>query len=104
MGTNDQGQNEYIPEDRSQTIRQELLDILKTGEHSAGDLSRMVRKSEKEVYHHLEHLKKAGQVKIVPAICLNCDYAFEQRGKVKKPSKCPSCRSTRIEPPMFVSS
>lgn len=93
----------FIPEERSRTVRQEILDILTGGELSASDLSKMVRKSEKEIYDHLDQLKKAGEVDIVPAVCSSCDYVFEQRAKVKKPSKCPKCKGTRIEPPHFVS-
>ena len=93
---------ENIPEERIKTIRQEIVEILSGGEHSAADLSKIVRKSEKEIYDHLSHILQAGEIKIVPAICATCSYKFDERSKVKKPTKCPKCKSTRIDPPLFI--
>lgn len=99
----EQNAKDVAPEERSITIRQEIQQILQQGERSASDLSKMVRKSEKEVYGHLEHLISSGSIKIIPAMCNKCEYTFEERKKSKKPSKCPQCKSTHIEPAMFVS-
>lgn len=91
----------FVPEQRSRTIRQDILENLTIREQTAKDLSKSVRKSEKEVYDHLEHLKNAGDIRVIPAKCSDCDYVFEERTKAKKPTKCPRCKSTAIEPPKF---
>lgn len=91
----------FVPEQRTRTIRQDILENLRIREQTAKDLSKAVRKSEKEVYGHLEHLKKAGEISVIPAKCSDCDYVFEERTKVKKPTRCPRCKSTAIEPPKF---
>lgn len=90
-----------IPEERNETIREELLRWLEGRELTVGELSKVVGKSEKEIYDHLEQLQKSGLLVIIPAECGKCDYIFESREKVKKPSKCPKCKSTYIKQPLF---
>jgi predicted Zn-ribbon and HTH transcriptional regulator len=90
-----------IPEERNETIRGELLRWLEGGGLTVGELSKVVGKSEKEIYDHLEQLQKSGLLVIIPAECSKCGYIFESREKVKKPSKCPRCKSTYIKQPLF---
>lgn len=92
---------EKIPEERCSTIRQEIVAYLEYDELTVGDLSKKIGKSEKELYGHLEHLLQSKALAIVPAECLKCGYVFEGRGKVKKPGKCPNCKGTYIQPPLF---
>ena len=93
---------EKIPEERNETIRQEVLKLLECGELTVGELSKQIRKSEKELYDHLEHLLLGSKsIVIIPTECLKCGYIFEKRKKVKKPGKCPKCKGTYIEQPMF---
>ncbi len=41
-------------------------------------------------------------LEVVPARCLDCGYVFPKKeGEFKKPSKCPRCKSQRIEGPWF---
>ncbi len=59
-----------------------------------------------EIYDELEHvartLKRQGlRLEMIPARCRNCGYEFRDRERLKKPSKCPRCRSERIDPPKF---
>lgn len=59
-----------------------------------------------ELYGELEHvaasLKRRGyRLRMVPARCRACGYEFRDRKKLKRPSRCPNCRSERIEPPLF---
>lgn len=59
-----------------------------------------------ELYDELEHVKKTlkrmgYRLEIVPATCKKCGYVFSDREKLKKPSRCPRCKSERIEPPKF---
>lgn len=88
-------------EERKETIRQQLKSLLEGNKMSLKALSKEVRQPEKEVLHHLEQLKKSGVLKIIPAECSDCGYVFETREKAKKPSKCPDCKSTHIEEPLY---
>lgn len=90
-----------IPEERNETIRKEIIDILKGPKQTVGSISKLVRKQEKDIVEHLNHICKSENVIIEPAECIKCGYVFEGRVKVKKPSKCPKCKSTYIDDPMF---
>jgi predicted Zn-ribbon and HTH transcriptional regulator len=73
---------------------------------SARQLSGLVGIPEKSVPPHLEHLQKsasgAGEdFEIEPAVCSKCGYAFDDRERMTKPSRCPACKGQRIEPPRF---
>ena len=90
-----------IPREKNKTIRQELTALLIKGKYSSGLLSKIVGESEKEVYGHLEQLRKSGVLLVSPAECRKCGFVFEGRVRVKKPGKCPKCKSTFIEEPLF---
>ena len=90
-----------MPVERSQTIRQQLLQQLEAGPCSAAELSRLLRLSERDLVDHLDHLIQAGKVESLPPSCAGCGFRFEQRRKAKKPGKCPQCKSARIRPPRF---
>ncbi|MEH6575692.1 MAG: ArsR family transcriptional regulator [Amphritea sp.] len=92
---------EKIPEERNETIRQEILRFLEGSELTIGELSKQIGKSESELYDHLEHLLGFKSLRIIPAECLKCGYVFGNREKTKKPGKCPKCRGTYIEEPRF---
>ncbi|MCG8673600.1 MAG: hypothetical protein MI867_29700 [Pseudomonadales bacterium] len=89
------------PEERNETIRKEIIDLLKGPKQTIGSLSKHVRKQEKEIAEHLKHICKSENVIIEPAECIKCGYVFEDRVKIKKPSKCPICKGTYIDDPMF---
>jgi predicted transcriptional regulator len=57
-----------IPEERNETIREELLRWLEGRGLTVGELSKVVGKSEKEIYDHLEQLQKSGLLVIIPEI------------------------------------
>ncbi len=91
---------------RGTTIRDSLYGELRKGWLSARQLSSLVGISEKAVPGHLEHLRKSAEgagdsLEIEPAVCSKCDYAFDDRARFTKPSRCPMCRGQRIEPPRF---
>ena len=94
------------PPQRSETIRDAIARELRGGWLSARQLSSLVGISEKAVPGHLEHLRKsasgAGEsFELEPAICTKCDYEFEERERLSKPSRCPQCKGQRLEPPRF---
>jgi len=92
---------EIIPRERSETIRQELMHLLNGRHLPISALSREIRLSEKEIHSHLEQMQRTGILNIYPARCSGCGYVFEKRDRPKKPGKCPRCKGTHIEPPLF---
>ncbi|MEM6290501.1 MAG: transcriptional regulator [Myxococcota bacterium] len=94
------------PPARGTTIRDSLYRELRKGWLSSRQLSTLVGISEKAVPGHLEHLRKSAEgagesLEIESAICSTCDYAFDDRERFTKPSRCPMCRGQRIQPPRF---
>ncbi|MGD8256037.1 MAG: transcriptional regulator [Desulfobacterales bacterium] len=88
------------------TVRQQIISLLSQKEMDARALSREVRIREKEVYDHLVHIARslAGKGKkltVRPSRCLLCDYVFENRKRLTRPGRCPRCRSTRLQNPVF---
>ena len=90
-----------VPEERTETIIQELLKLLEGRDIAIGELSKKIGRSEKELNGYLEQLLRIGKLKIVPAECGKCGFVFETRNKIKKPGKCPKCKGTYIEQPLF---
>lgn len=98
----------FIPAERRETIRQNIISILRghRGQNlSAKGISAHVSASEKQVYEHLGHIrqtiKKEYQLIITPAECKKCGFIFKKRERLKKPGKCPVCRSESILEPLF---
>ncbi len=96
----------FVPLEKSETVRKEMISFLKEQTLSARDISGYVRISEKEVYAHLDHIKKSitkDKLKLIvePAICKKCNFVFKKRERLKKPGKCPLCHSESIEEPLY---
>ncbi len=95
-----------VPPERGETLRQEIRDILENRVLSARDISGSVGISVKEVYEHLVHIqkslgKKGHLFSITPAECKKCGFVFSKRERLRKPGKCPVCKSESIEEPLF---
>jgi len=95
------GKKESIPEERAATIRRELEQLLEGRQLPVSVLSKEIRKPEKEICDHLQHLQRSGILVIIPAACGDCGYIFEHRTRPRKPGKCPRCKGTHIDPPLF---
>jgi transcriptional regulator len=94
------------PVERFDTVRRYMMFLLEEYTLSAKDLSVYLRISEKDVYDHLEHIRrtmnKGGRHLVVtPARCEKCGFVFSKRGRLSKPGKCPICRSGLIVRPFF---
>ncbi len=94
------------PPARHETIRAALHRALQQGPATARDLSVEVGIREKDVAEHLAHLSRSlaqrGERLVVEAAsCIACGYRFTGRTRLERPGSCPSCRSTRIDPPVF---
>ena len=95
-----------VPFERRKTIRQQIIALLDGNTLTAKDISADVRISEKEVYEHLEHIRKTvnkaeHRFIIQSPVCRKCGFAFRKRDKLRKPGRCPVCRSEIIDEPLF---
>ena len=72
----------------------------------ARELSREVGIKEKEVYEHLTHIArslaaKRSKLTIRPSECLQCGYVFKDRRRFTRPGRCPRCKSSHLQNPLF---
>lgn len=100
------GRPPAAPKERTETVREAIRRILTQGSATAKELSGAVGIREKDVEEHLEHLEKTlrheGQhLGVEPANCLSCGYVFADRKRYSRPSACPKCRETHIDPPIY---
>lgn len=88
------------------TLRQQIIAELKREAMDVRRLSQQLRISEKDVIAHLPHVQRSlagrgARLVIQAAFCWACGFTFEGRGRFTRPGRCPRCRQTRIEPPVF---
>jgi predicted Zn-ribbon and HTH transcriptional regulator len=94
--------------DGDATTRARIADALRTGPHTATDLSKAVGIPRAAAYGHLRHVARSvdsdetdERFLAAPPECRECGFsAFDD--PVNDPSRCPECRSERIEEPAFV--
>jgi len=90
----------------TQTLRRQIIALLYGREMDARDLSQELGLTEKEVYEHLVHVKRSvaatgGRFIVTPSQCLLCGYVFEDRRRLTRPGRCPSCRRSKLMNPSF---
>ena len=83
------------------TIRQQIISLLNNDELNAIDISQLLSIREKEVYEHLEHIKRTltahgKKLHVRPYTCLACGYIFKDRRRFNRPGRCPSCKGGHI--------
>lgn len=94
------------PPERQGTVRAELRRALEAEPLTAHELSTRVGVPEKQVAGHLEHLARSlragGEFLVVaPSRCLDCGFVFRKRTRLSRPSRCPICRGSHLDPPRF---
>ena len=88
-------------------LRTQLMNYLVGDGMSLNQLSRLTRKTVKELESDLNHLEKSlkhkgAKLGVDPALCRKCGFEFPST-KLHKPSRCPECKATWIqEPKIFV--
>ncbi len=91
--------------DQDLSARHKIIDLLKGGFLSAGDISRMAGIKEKEVLEHLPHVARTvnsgrdantERFVVEPSECLSCGFVFKKRDRLRTPSRCPVCRSEEV--------
>ncbi len=88
------------------TIRRQIIDLLLQQAMTALEISQAVRISEKDVYGHLAHIQRTvvgrgRKLSFLPSTCLACGFTFKERRRLTKPGRCPRCRESRIDYPVF---
>jgi|SRR5688572_8232919 four helix bundle protein len=86
-------------------FRRHLMDLLSAEPRSVSSLALelgMKRADvEEDLRHALRSARAAGhQLEVIPARCKACDFVFGV-DKLTKPSRCPSCKGTRLFEPMI---
>ena len=87
------------------TARRHLLDLLSNEPRSVSSLARELGLSRADVEDDLRHMIRSARasghhILVVPARCRGCGFTFDE-DKLTKPSKCPSCRGTRLFEPQI---
>ena len=95
-----------IPPVAGETVRRAMIVLLDREPLSALEISAAVRIPEKEVYGHLEHIRRslhaeAAELVVTPAECRACGFIFVKRDRLAPPGKCPVCRHEAILDPLF---
>jgi transcriptional regulator len=98
------GQDPVAYEER--TIRRQMIDLLSSQEMTDRDLSQALGIPEKDVYGHLSHIARSlapqgKKVRIRPVTCLSCGYVFRNRKRWTRPGRCPRCRESHLERPVY---
>ena len=88
------------------TVRRQMIDLLQKGAMTALEISRALGVPEKEVYRHLVHVEKTvvgqgGTLTLTPCTCQACGFTFKARRRLTRPGRCPRCRQSRIDHPVF---
>ncbi|HEX9206572.1 MAG TPA: hypothetical protein VF853_11670 [Candidatus Deferrimicrobiaceae bacterium] len=95
------------PPEESGTIRRRIRSLLMEGPRTALEISSAVRRPEKEVADHLEHLRKSlhsegRRLVQLPAECRGCGFVFRKRERLTAPGRCPVCKGESISDPSFL--
>ncbi|SDF28236.1 hypothetical protein SAMN04488067_10383 [Halorubrum xinjiangense] len=100
-----------------ETTRQRIADALREEPRTASDLAATLSLPTPVVYEHLEHVSRSvadgdqpsgdgggsrgEEFLVAPPTCRECGFdGFDD--PVNEPSRCPECKSERIEEPAFV--
>lgn len=87
------------------TTRQRIAEQLRERPMTASDLSTAVGVPTSAVYDHVRHVARSldeadDEFLVAPPRCRKCDFdGFDD--PLNEPSRCPECRSERVEEPQF---
>ena len=89
------------------TTRQRIMELIAGTLRTARQLAELVEAPEREVEDHLAHIVRsvardpARRFVLDPSACQDCGFVFRERTRLKRPSRCPRCRSEAISPPRY---
>ena len=83
-----------------------MFTLLDDKEMTAREISQTIGIREREVYDHLPHVARSAMAQkrklvVLPFCCMSCGYVFEERKRFTRPSRCPRCRKTHVETPVY---
>ena len=86
-------------------FRRQLIDILSRELRSVSSLARELGSTRSRMEEDLRHAIRSARAQghdlvVVPARCKSCGFVFTE-DKLTKPSRCPSCKGTRLHEPMI---
>lgn len=86
-------------------FRRQLIELLSREPRSVSSLARELGLTRGDVDDDLQHALRSARaagyrIEILPARCRSCDFVFST-DKLRKPSRCPACRGTRLLEPMI---
>ncbi len=90
-----------------QTPRRRMIALLTGTLLSSHQLAQLLGMPERQVEDHLTHIVKtlahdsSRTFLLEPSECQDCTYAFRDRTRLTRPSRCPRCRSEAITSPRF---
>jgi hypothetical protein len=85
-----------------QTPRQRIIDLITGTRLSSHQLAQMLGIAERQVEEHLTHVVKTiardrtRRFVLDSSRCQDCNFAFRDRSRLTRPSRCPKCRSEAI--------
>ncbi|MDP9131559.1 MAG: transcriptional regulator [Nitrospirota bacterium] len=91
----------------AQTPRQRLIELLTGTLLSSHQLAQLLEIPERQVEDHLAHIVKTiardptRTFLLEPSECQECGFAFRDRTRLTRPSRCPRCRSETITSPRY---
>mgnify|MGYP000981633061 FL=1 len=84
------------------TRREEMIELIKKDSWTLLSLARFFSVPLKTIGNDIEHIEKSlskdFKIKVSAAICESCEFIFK-KDKLKKPSRCPKCKSEYIGEP-----
>ena len=90
-----------------QTPRRRLIELLTGTLLSSNQLAQLMGIPERQVEEHLTHIVKtiardpSRTFVLERPECRHCGFAFRERTKLTRPSRCPRCRSEAITAPRY---
>ena len=86
-------------------FRRQLIELLAREPRSVSSLARELGLTRGDVEEDLRHALRSAQaagyrIEILPARCKACGFVFGT-DKLRKPSRCPACKGTRLFEPMI---
>ena len=89
----------------SGTIRRQFIDLLSDEPRSVSWIAREMGLRRSEVEEDLRHALRSAvaaghRVEVIPARCKDCGFLFGE-DRLTKPSRCPSCKRSRLFEPLI---